>query len=272
MTRKTVVIKYGGNAMTDASTQKLILNHITTLRQQGLQVIIIHGGGPFIKSALHNAGIHSEFIDGQRVTSPEAIKYVEMALKGEVNGTLVAKLNALGQHAVGLSGKDGPLAIAEKRIHLDNSNGNVTKIDLGRVGDIKEVNTVLIDTLLSAGFLPVIACIAADATGKTFNINADVFAGHIAAAVGADEFIILTDVDGLLADIDDPGSVISQIEVDDVSKLITDGIIKGGMVPKIEACLTAIKHGSKSARIINGTKPEQLLAVLNKSDIGTFIC
>lgn len=271
MTKKKVVIKYGGNAMTDGSTQDLILNHITTFRQNGNHVIIAHGGGPFIKSALHNAGIESEFIDGQRVTSPEAIKYVEMALKGEVNGTLVAKLNVLGQRAVGISGKDGPIAIAEKRQHVHKSNGTVTKIDLGRVGNIVRVNTELIDTLLEADFLPVLACIAADEKGKTYNINADVFAGHIASGVQADEFIILTDVDGLLADVTEPGSIIRRIAVKDVGKLISDGIIVGGMIPKVEACLTAIQNGAKSARIINGTKPEQLLAAADQADVGTYI-
>ena len=257
--------------MTDKATQMQILTNITTLLDRDINVLVVHGGGPFIKSALASAEIDSEFIDGQRITTKEAVRHVEMALKGEVNGNLVSGFNSLGIKAVGLSGKDGATAIATKRRHITDIDGNQTEVDLGHVGDIVRVDTRLISLLLDNGFLPVIACVAADENGTTYNINADTFAGHIAAAINADELVILTDVDGLLSDISDPDSRLQSVSSATIQRMMDDGTISGGMIPKIESCLNAIKNGLRSARIINGTKPGQLLDIAEDQKVGTLI-
>ena len=266
-----IVIKYGGNAMTEESLKTNVLQNICQLQNRGFHVVIVHGGGPFIQKILNQVNIQSEFIDGHRKTSSEALKYVEMALKGEVNGSLVGLLNQMGQKAVGLSGKDGQLAIATKRFHSKTINGNVEKIDLGQVGDITEINTKLISLLLENNFLPVITCIAADKNGNEYNINADMFAGNLAGALAADQFIILTDVDGLLMDKDDPSTILQELTINQTNELISNGTIQGGMIPKIDSCIVALNAGAKSSRIINGTKPEQITQLAENKLIGTKI-
>lgn len=257
--------------MTNNELKTKVLSKILKLQQQNHNVIIVHGGGPFIKQILLDAKIESEFIDGHRKTSKEAFEYVEMALKGRVNSDLVGRLNSLGSLAVGLSGKDGQLVIASKRIHYSNSKGERTQIDLGQVGDVANVNTNLLHLLLKNGYLPVVSCTAADNEGKGYNINADMFAGHIAGAMKADRFIVMTDVDGILEDKDVPESLFSEIRVTDIPKLIEKGVIQGGMIPKSEACSIALKKGARTAMIINGTKPDDLLQLPNHSNIGTTI-
>lgn len=268
MTKKTIVLKYGGNAMTDERIKKRLLEIIASLIKQSHKIIIVHGGGPFIKQALEKAKITSEFIDGQRKTSVEALIEVEKTLKGSVNGDLVKILNKNNCKAVGLSGKDGKTVIAKKRFHLTKDNQN---IDLGQVGDVKIVDTKLIDLLIENDFTPVITCIASDTEGNDYNINGDNFAGYIAGALKADEFLVLTDVDGLLMNVDDPDSLIGKIHTHELNKLYEEGIIKGGMIPKLEACKMALLNGASSCRIINGTKPDQLLEMFDGKNIGTQI-
>ncbi|MBN2615124.1 MAG: acetylglutamate kinase [Bacteroidales bacterium] len=265
-----IVFKYGGNAMTEDSLKKEVLKNICALKEQGHQVIISHGGGPFIKQALTEAGIKSEFVDGLRKTTPKAFEYVERVLKGKVNSDLVSHLNSMGQNAVGISGKDGNTVIAVKRRHYVIKDNTKEEVDLGRVGDVARVNTSLIKTLLQNEFTPVIACIADDTHGVGFNINGDMFAGHIAGALQADEYIVLTDVDGLLRDKNNPDTLIKHLRLDEVPGLIKDNIIQGGMIPKIDSCITALKQGVKKARIINGTKPDQIVQAVN-SNTGTTI-
>lgn len=266
-----LLIKYGGNAMTNEQIKKQVLTNIGKLQQQGHQMVIVHGGGPYIQKALNQAQIASEFIDGQRKTSDEAIKVVEMALKGDVNGSLVGLLNHLGHKAVGLSGKDGNTLVAKKRSHQTLVDGQMQDVDMGQVGNVDQVNTGLLHTLLQAHYLPVMTCIANDTSGATFNINADMFAGAVAGAMKADEYIVLTDVDGLLEDKDNPYSLMSNITTNDVHDLIRKGIIQGGMIPKMESCIMALETGAKSARIINGTKPEQIAQLQDNPTLGTLI-
>ncbi len=265
-----ILIKYGGNAMTNEQIKREVLKNIITLKEKGYDVVLSHGGGPYIKDTLNKVNIQSEFIDGQRITSPDAFKYIEMVLKGHVNTDLVNTLNILGSQAVGLSGKDGQIVIAEKRMHKRVINGQEKFINLGQVGNVSKVNRTLIDTLLKNNYIPVIACIAADENGVGYNINGDTFAGTIAGALNAEQFVILTDVDGLLLDKDKPESIIREVNFKAIQELKADGIIQGGMVPKTEACINAIDKGAKSAKIINGTKPEQILSI-GENKYGTLI-
>ena len=271
MTQKSILLfKYGGNAMVDNELRKNVLMNIITLSKKGFNVIISHGGGPFIKDILGKVNIRSEFIDGQRVTSPEAFEYIEMVLKGRVNSELVNTLNVMGRRAVGISGRDGKTVIAVKREHKTIIEGEETLTDLGRVGNVAKVNKELIISLLMNDFIPVIACIAADEKGTGYNINGDTFAGNLAGSLGVEQFIVLTDVDGLLRDKNDPSSIIKTVSLSELQGLKARGIIQGGMIPKTEACEYAVKNGAASARIINGTKPEQI-AKLYESGPGTVI-
>ncbi len=257
--------------MTDNKLKSEVLKSILELKQSNQDIVIVHGGGPFIKQVLLDAKIESEFIDGHRKTSEEAFEYVEMALKGRVNSDLVGRLNSLGTPAVGLSGKDGQMVIANKRVHYSQINGERVLVDLGQVGDVARVNTDLIFLLLRNGYLPVISCTAADVDGQGFNINADMFAGHIAGALKADRFIVMTDVDGIMKDKDDPNTLIPEIRLSDIQGLIQEGTIQGGMIPKTEACKIALKKGAGSAMIINGTNPRDLLSLSKQQSIGTTI-
>lgn len=266
-----LLFKYGGNAMSDDRLKKEVLKNIGKLKESGVRIVIVHGGGPFIKHALQEAKIESEFIDGQRKTTPEAFEHVEMALKGKVNSQLVGLMNGLGYKAVGLSGQDGQTVLAKKRYHETMIEGKMQPVDLGQVGDVSRIRPDLISLLLRNEFIPVISCTAADENGLGYNINADMFAGHMAGALQADQYIVLTDVDGLMKDKDDPITLINEIELHQLKALVEDGTIQGGMIPKIESCEIALKHGAKSARIINGTKPEQIQQIVNNSTIGTNI-
>ncbi len=257
--------------MTDIDLKVSILESICSLKKDGHNIVIVHGGGPFIKFALEEANIESEFIDGQRKTTPEAMEYVEMALKGKVNGSLVSIINAIGFKAVGLSGKDGKTVIAEKRMHQRTVNGKTEIVDLGQVGDIVRVNPELIRLLLGNDFIPVITCIASDEAGTDYNVNGDMFAGHVAGAISADHFVVLTDVDGLLRDKDDPGSIMREVRLSELVDLKEKRIIQGGMIPKIESCEIALNSGAGFARIINGTVPGQITELFAKKEVGTVI-
>jgi acetylglutamate kinase len=270
-TEPLILFKYGGNAMVNDDLKKEVLKSICAIADEGYRVVIVHGGGPFIQQALTEAKIESEFIDGQRKTSTEAFEYVEMALKGKVNGSLVRIINSLGHKAVGLSGKDGHTVTASKRIFKRVINQMVEDVDLGQVGDVARVDTSLIDLLLDNGYIPVITCLAADKAGNGYNINADIFAGHIAGALKASQYVVLTDVDGLLRDKDDPTSLMSKLSLSEADGLLEEEVIQGGMIPKIESCGIAIKKGAASARIINGTRPEQIALITENKTTGTII-
>jgi len=269
--KQLLLFKYGGNAMTNQLLKKQVLKNICDLKEKGFQVVIVHGGGPFIKQTLEEVNIDSEFIDGQRKTTPKAMEYVEMALKGKVNGSLISTINAMGHKAVGLSGKDGQTLIAKKRFHQHTKNGRTEMVDLGQVGDVESVDTSLIELLLENNFIPIITCIASDKNGIDYNINGDLFAGHIAGALSAEQYIILTDVDGLMLDKDNPSSMIQELKVAEINHLKEIKCIMGGMIPKMDSCVIALKRGAKLARIINGTVPEQISTLFENQKVGTII-
>ena len=254
-----VVIKYGGSAMTSDELTENVIADVCYLSEIGVFPVLVHGGGPFIKKMLEKAGITSEFVDGHRITTPEAMKYVEIALKGEVNGHLVNRINQYGK-AVGISGKDGRMVLAEKRLYSKMINGKPRETDLGLVGNVKSVDTSLIVQLIENDYIPVIASIGYGEDRNDYNINADMFAGHIAGALNAAVYITMTDVDGLMKEKDDPDSLISRIcigELDDMKDSI-----QSGMIPKIESCKIALEQGVDSARIINGTKKHAVIREL----------
>lgn len=266
--QKPIVIKYGGNAIVDPDLTRSLLSKIVQLQKDGYRIVIVHGGGPFIKQNLELAGIKSEFIGGQRKTDSKAMKYIEMSLKGEVNGSLVREINLLGAKAVGLSGKDGQLAIASKRFHYDEEKN---QIDIGQVGDVSEINTEIIDILLENNFIPVVTSIATGKDGIDYNINADNFAGFLAAALKADELLLLTDIDGLMMDPEDATTIITELKLSELESL-KGSVIKGGMLPKTEACKYAVENGAHRAVILNGTKPNLIEAAVKRENfIGTVI-
>jgi acetylglutamate kinase len=266
-----VLVKYGGNAMINTRAKKMVFDQIELLQNFGVKTVIVHGGGPVIKELLEQADIESDFIEGHRKTSREAMKYVEMALNGQVNGEIVKELNSRGLKAVGLSGKDASMVKAVKRFHELEMNGRIEKADLGYVGDVDSVDTELIDLLLDHQYLPVVAPIGIGSDGEDYNINADMFAGHVAGALSVAAFIAMTDVDGLMKNPDDPSTKIDSAGVEDIRSLMGKSI-RGGMIPKVEACLIALDKGVKKAHIINGMKPDTLLnELLTNRNGGTTI-
>jgi acetylglutamate kinase len=250
----SILIKYGGNAMIDAALRLRVLDEIGELHEQGVRVVLVHGGGPAIAGILDEVGLKTEFIGGHRRTDDRAIGYVQMALRGRVNGDLVRLLNAAGRPAVGLSGKDGAMVRARRRWHEETGEGGAARrVDLGHVGDVEEVQTELLDLLLDAEYLPVLAPLALGGDGLVYNVNADMFAGHVAAALGVDLFVALTDVDGLRRVPEDPATVMRELRMHEIGALM-GGSITGGMIPKVEACVIALEGGVDRARIVDGTQ------------------
>jgi len=265
---KRILIKYGGNAMRNETLKEDIASKVAELKEHGFETILVHGGGPFINTALDAAGIESEFIGGQRYTTPEALGHIERTLKGQVNASLVAAFNRAGLKSVGLSGKDGQTVRAEQRI-IEDESGKTS--NLGQVGDVVHVDAQLPELLLKAGFTPIYTCIASDEQHNDFNVNADMFAGHLAAALQVDQYIVLTDVDGLYASFPDPDSIVHQLTLEELDGQYSS-IIEGGMIPKMESCAIALKNGAKKAAILNGTKPVQLTQLLlEDQSIGTTL-
>jgi acetylglutamate kinase len=266
---RPIVVKYGGNAMKNHELQAEIVSALSSLVSSGIPLVVVHGGGPFINEQLNLAGIESEFVDGHRVTPPEALTHIEMALKGRVNGVLVRLFNENGAKAVGLSGKDAQMVRAKQRVVPSDNSPEFR--DLGQVGDITEVDTSLIDLLIRSGITPVIACLATGDDGQDYNVNGDMMAGHVAAALGAEHFVVLTDIDGLRHDVANPETHIDRISTSKAKELFGD-VILGGMIPKIESCITALEGGASQATIINGMKPDGLIELLvNQNHHGTTI-
>ncbi|GAW90851.1 acetylglutamate kinase [Calderihabitans maritimus] len=270
---KTVVIKYGGSAMVDCRLKEAVIQDVILMRYVGMNPVIVHGGGPAITAMLDRMGKKTEFINGLRVTDSETMEIVEMVLVGKINQEIVALLNQLGGKAVGLSGKDGQLIQAEKKLAnwYDESGQEVTA-DIGYVGEVRKVNPAVIETLVTEGYIPVIAPIGVGRQGETYNINADYVAGAVAGALKAHKLILLTDVEGIFADLEDKKSLISCIKVDEVPGLINRGIISGGMIPKIQCCVEALEEGVSRAHIINGRIPHSLLLeIFTRKGIGTMV-
>lgn len=268
---KVVVIKYGGNAMTDKQAQAQVLSQVAALKKAGIFPVIVHGGGPFIKSLFETSGIKSEFIDGHRITLKDSMEVVEQALSGKVNGMLVSELNKLGADAVGLSGKDAGMVRALKRMHQAKTDTGTEEVDLGFVGDVDVINPDLPNLLIDNGYLPVISPVSTGADGEDYNINADMFAGHMAGALNAAAFVAITNVDGLMEDPSTPESKIESITADE-AKALFGSVIQGGMIPKVEACLIALEKGVPAAHIISGSTENSILSqLLTNQNVGTLI-
>ncbi len=268
---KTIVIKYGGHAMVDDKLKRDFANDITLLKYIGINPVVVHGGGPQISKVLSAMGITSTFIRGMRYTDDATMDVVEMVLGGKVNKDIVARINQEGGRAVGLTGKDGSLILAEKmKIYVQDDREKPPEIiDPGMVGDVVSVNPEIIHTLTARRFIPIIAPVGVGKNGETYNINADVVASRIAASLEAERLILLTDVDGVL---DADSQLISSIDDRRIGRMIGNKEIKGGMIPKVECALTALKRGVKKTHIINGKIPHAvLLELFTDSGIGTQV-
>jgi acetylglutamate kinase len=270
---KAVVIKYGGAAMTDEALKRSVALDIILMRYVGMQPVVVHGGGPEITRAMERAGLTPTFVGGFRVTDQETMKIVEMVLVGQINQELVALINSSGGSAVGLSGKDGNLIRAKKAGPVATCQPVVgpvePEVDLGFVGEIVAVDARVLRALERDGFTPVVAPTGVDEAGVTYNINADLAAGEIASALQAEKLVLLTDTDGIL---DKDGALIPTLSRKGVERLIADGVISGGMLPKVQACLTALDNGVRKTHIVNGTIPHALLLEIFTSEgVGTEI-
>lgn len=268
---KTFVIKYGGAAQTEEALKESFAKDIVLLNFIGIRTVIVHGGGPRISATMQKMGKKPEFVHGQRVTDQETMDIVEMVLGGLINKEIVLLINRHGGKAVGLSGKDGGLIKARKKIMKKLSAGQSADgiIDLGLVGEVAYIDPNIIDSLEKSDFIPVISPIGAGPTGETLNINADFVAASIAAALKAEKLILLTDVPGLL---DKKGDIISTLKKGLINKLIKDNTIRGGMLPKVQACLSALSDGVKKTHILDGRIPHSLLLeIFTKEGIGTEI-
>lgn len=252
---KTFVIKYGGSIMKNYEAQKAFIEDISILQSLGINIVLVHGGGPEITRWLEKAGIENKFIKGLRVTDSATMEIVEMVLSGSVNKNLSANLSLHGITTIGISGRDSNLIKANKKFLYENGEA----IDIGFVGDVAEVNAELLLALIDKSIVPVISPIGCDDEGNIYNINADYAAGAIAAALKAEKLIIMTDIEGVYKNIEDKSSLISSITIDEIKKYIADGIINGGMIPKMECCMDAIIKGTKNVHLIDGRKLHSLI-------------
>jgi acetylglutamate kinase len=265
---KTIVVKYGGNAMTDEHLKQCFAHDVVMLKLVGMNVIVVHGGGPQIENLLGRVGKKGEFIQGMRVTDAETMELVEMVLGGQVNKDVVNLINQAGGKAVGLTGKDGSM-IRAKKLLMANKDKPDDMIDIGQVGDIVSIDPALISLLGSQAFIPVIAPIGVGAAGETYNINADVVAGKIAEVLKAEKLVLLTNTPGVL---DKAGNLLTGITPKDIDSMVDDGTLSGGMLPKIGSALDAARSGVKSVHIIDGrVEHALLLEILTDEGVGTLI-
>jgi acetylglutamate kinase len=261
---KTVVVKYGGAAMTDESLRHHVMQDVVLMHYVGINPILVHGGGPEVSEAMKKTGKEPVFVRGLRVTDAETMEIVEMVLAGKTNKGIVSLIQAQGGRAVGLSGKDGNLFVARKM--------EVEGVDLGFVGEVVRVNPNVIQTLVGGGYIPVICSVAVGEHGESYNINADHVAGRLAAELGAEKLILLTDVRGILEDVKNPASLLSRMNAEKARSLITEGKVDRGMIPKVEACLMALEGGVPRAHILDGREPHCLLTELFTDEgVGTMI-
>lgn len=258
---KTVVVKYGGNAMVNPNLKQQVMDDVVLLWLIGVKVVLVHGGGPEISSMMDRLGKKPEFVDGLRVTDKETVDIVQMVLAGKVNKTLVTLLEKRGGKAIGLCGMDGNLIEAK----MKNEK-------LGFVGDVTKINIAPVCDILEKGYIPVISTLGCDADGNVYNINADTAAAHIAGALGAERFILMTDIAGILKDKDDPSTLIPEITIPEARKLKEEGIISSGMIPKVQCCVTAIEAGVKNVVIMDGRVPHSILMeLLTNEGAGTLV-
>lgn len=258
---KIIVVKYGGNAMVSPQLQKAVMEDMVLLSLIGVKVVLVHGGGPEINEMLRRVGKQSRFVDGLRVTDEETAEIVQMVLAGKVNKNLVNLLQNAGGRAIGLSGMDGHMIRAQMQDER-----------LGYVGQITEIRTEPITDLLDKGYIPVVSTVGCDGEGHVYNINADTAAARIAGALQAENLILMTDIAGVLRDKDDPATLMPHIYVSEVPQLMSEGVLQGGMIPKMECCVDAIRRGVKQACIIDGRAPHSILIeTLTDAGIGTLL-
>ncbi|MBO8137893.1 MAG: acetylglutamate kinase [Desulfotomaculum sp.] len=269
----TVVIKYGGHAMINCDLKKAVITDLVLMKFVGINPVVVHGGGPEINAMLKKIGKESTFVGGLRVTDEETMEIVEMVLAGKLNKEIVALANKLGGKAVGISGKDAGLIEAAKKMGtVRHPDGYVENCDIGYVGEVKKINPAIVHTLINEGYIPVISPVGVGANGESYNINADTVAGKLAETLKAAKLMILTDVEGILKDKEDSSSLISVLHTDEIEPLIEQGIIAGGMIPKVECCVSAIKNGVKSTHILDGRVPHSLLLeVFTDKGVGTMV-
>jgi acetylglutamate kinase len=265
---KTMVIKYGGHAMVDSELKESFAQDVVLLKFVGINPVIVHGGGPQIGKLLEQLGIESQFVRGMRVTDEQTMDAVEMVLVGKINKEIVSLINRHGGRAVGLSGKDGGLLRARK-LTVRSQEAGAGRLDIGLVGEVRAVNPMVIDTLDQSDFIPVIAPVGVGDRGETYNINADLVAGRVAEALRAEKLILLTDVEGIC---DAEGTVRSTLEVDTAARMIRDGVIASGMIPKVECCVEALRGGVRKTHIIDGrVRHAVLLEIFTREGVGTEV-
>jgi len=258
---QTVVVKYGGAAMLSEDLKAAVIRDVVLLSTVGIRPVLVHGGGPEINAMLEKIGIEAKFLNGLRVTDAATMEIVEQVLTGKVNKSIVSLISVAGGKAVGICGKDGNLL-----------RGEIKSAELGFVGRVTSVDTTLIKNLVDGGYIPVVATVAMDSKGQALNVNADTAAGAIAAKLGAEKLILMTDVPGVCTDKNDPSTLIRELTMEQTEKAITAGVIAGGMIPKVQCCTTAITNGVKSAHIIDGrAKHSLLLEILTDQGVGTVI-
>ena len=268
---ETIVIKYGGHAMGEEELARQFAQDVVLLEQTAINPVVVHGGGPQIATMLKRLGIKSEFAQGLRITDAATIEIVEMVLAGSINKQIVGHINGAGGRAIGLCGKDGNMVIARKatRTTVDPGSHIEKIVDLGFVGEPRQVDLKLLNQLIGYELIPVLAPLATSATGETFNVNADTFAGAVAGALKAKRLLLLTDVPGVL---DKSKKLITELSVKDARKLIADGTISGGMIPKVETCFYALDQGVEGVAIIDGKTPHAvLLELFTNHGVGTLI-
>lgn len=260
-TGKIVVVKYGGNAMVNEHLKQQVMEDVTFLWLIGVKVVLVHGGGPEISDLMQKLGKQPEFVDGLRVTDKETMDIVQMALAGKVNKTLVTLLESKGGKAVGISGMDGRLIECKQKDER-----------LGYVGEVTKVNIAPVYDLLEKGYIPVISTLGCDRDGNVYNINGDTAAAHIAGALGAERFVLMTDIAGLMRDKDDPNSLIPEVSLAEIDELLKQGVISGGMIPKVGCCVDAIRQGVKKVVIMDGRVPHAILMeLLTNEGAGTLV-
>ncbi len=260
-TGKIVVVKYGGGAMVNETLKQQVMEDIVLLRLVGVKVVLVHGGGPEISALMEKLGKKPEFVDGLRVTDRETVDIVQMALAGKVNKTLVNLLEMKGGRAIGLSGMDGRMIEAKKKDER-----------LGWVGEITKIRIAPVTDLIEKGYIPVISTLGCDGEGNTYNINGDTAAAHIAGALGAERMILMTDIAGILRDKDDPSTLIPEITTEEAARLREEGVVTGGMIPKVDCCVEAIRRGVKRVIIMDGRVPHSILMeLLTDEGAGTMI-
>jgi acetylglutamate kinase len=269
---KTFVVKYGGNAMINEDLKRAVMQDIVLLKFLGVNLVVIHGGGPEITQMLKRVGKKSEFVQGLRVTDAETMEIVQMVLVGKLNKEIVAKLNLTGGKAVGLSGQDANLLMSRKTAPTMPAGFTGEIPDVGFVGEVTKINTTILEQLIAQNYIPVVSSIGVGEDGASYNINADTAAGELAAALKAEKLIMLTDIEGIFEDYQDKSSLISSLTVARAQRMIQDGKIEGGMIPKVQACITALTGGVNRTHIIDGRQPHSmLLEILTDQGIGTMV-